>query len=147
MFPLDQDDPPPPSPMGVQELEEVHEHMLLDEDFDDEEHDMSDINQDNLRQEFITEPAILTELRSWAIDTHTPLTHVSSLLTILNKHYGKPFPKDARTLLRTPRAPIVPIEMEPGQYYHYGREWTEILCSGRAASVSQDCFRYKFQYI
>jgi len=42
-----------------------------------------------------------------------------ALLAILRKYTSHPFPKDPRTLLKTPRHTAI-VEMGPGQYCHFG---------------------------
>lgn len=53
---------------------------------------------------------------------HTvPHTFIKELLAILNKHTNTKFPKDPRTLLKTPRCTEI-HEMDSGKYCHYGLE-------------------------
>jgi hypothetical protein len=58
------------------------------------------------------------ELKEWAITTNTPISHISSLLSVLRKHFpDSKLPKDGRTLLSTPTyAEIVP---KAGGNMHY----------------------------
>lgn len=60
------------------------------------------------------------ELRDWAVDNQVNHSAVNALLKILKNHIPEnALPKDARTLLQTPRN--VQIEsIENGQYWHYG---------------------------
>ncbi|XP_064479648.1 uncharacterized protein LOC135392939 [Ornithodoros turicata] len=64
---------------------------------------------------------IQTGLRSWAIRNSIALSSVTSLLKVLRMHpYYEDLPKDARTLMRTPRNPGQQISrMAPGEYCHF----------------------------
>lgn len=64
---------------------------------------------------------ISKELAIWAVkfgETHMSLT---ALLNILRR-YGHELPKQARTLLHTPRVPIKPRSCPPGESFYYGIE-------------------------
>uniref|UniRef100_A0A8D8X8P8 Transposase domain-containing protein n=1 Tax=Cacopsylla melanoneura TaxID=428564 RepID=A0A8D8X8P8_9HEMI len=64
------------------------------------------------------ESSLKNKLKSWAQECHIPLIHLSKLLNIL-KPYHNDLPRDARTLLHTPRSTNVE-EMGSGQYVHFG---------------------------
>lgn len=105
--------------------DDVPMRQVREEDFEDAECDDDDLDEllsgsDILPEE--REAPILNDLRKWALSSRIARVHVNSLLKVLNKHYGSTFPKDSRTLLRTPRKPTIPIPMGPGEYFHYGLE-------------------------
>lgn len=56
---------------------------------------------------------------SWAIIFNICHVALLALLAILRKYTSHPFPKDPRTLLKTPRHTAI-VEMGPGQYCHFG---------------------------
>ncbi|KYN29915.1 hypothetical protein ALC57_00627, partial [Trachymyrmex cornetzi] len=57
------------------------------------------------------------DLGIWSIECNVPQTTLSKLLVILQKHTDYPFPKDARSLLKTPRnTKLNPREIE---YHHF----------------------------
>lgn len=58
-------------------------------------------------------------LRSWALENNVAHTAINQLLDIMKKLDIKNLPKDARTLLSTPKANII-IEMGNGQYWYHG---------------------------
>lgn len=64
------------------------------------------------------------DLKIWATECNIPLSHISKLLKILNKHKLY-LPLDARTLLGTPKE-IKTSVVEPGEYCHLGIQ-NEIL--------------------
>ncbi|XP_058789660.1 uncharacterized protein LOC131663322 isoform X2 [Phymastichus coffea] len=78
-------------------------------DFDVMMHDSIADNDTKFHQEIIC----------WARDYKIKHGHLKPLLAILNKYTGTKFPKDPRTLLKTPRSTDV-IEMDSGQYCHLG---------------------------
>lgn len=65
---------------------------------------------------------ISTNLAKWAISSKIPHVHINSLLNILKKHecFETILPKDARTLLGTPKDLINIKIVRPGKYYHVG---------------------------
>ena len=81
-------------------------------EFDDQSN--NDVESD-ANSEFIN------SIRKWSIDNvHTiPHSAINQLICILREHTKVPFPKNARTLLKTPRTTHV-IDMGSGQYCHYG---------------------------
>jgi len=80
-----------------------------------ENDDLSNFSEDQYRQEFIS------EISMWAVEfvSTIPLAAVTALLKILCKYTEAPFPKDARTLLQTPRTTIIST-MDNGQYCYLG---------------------------
>lgn len=98
-------------------LREVDEEEL--EDIELFEDDIDDIIEGKLKED------VLIDLRKWVLETSTPARHVTKLLKVLNKHFGDKFPKDSRSLMKTPRASTVPQVMGDGEYFHYGiaRGW------------------------
>lgn len=81
-----------------------------------DEDDLDELLSDTLFEDH--ESPFLKDLRKWALSSRIARVHVNSLLKLLNKHYGSIFPKDSRTLLKTPRKPTIAIPMAPGEYYH-----------------------------
>ncbi|XP_077280128.1 uncharacterized protein LOC143907321 [Temnothorax americanus] len=59
------------------------------------------------------------ENQYWAKQFKIPHNAINSLLSILNKNTNTQFPKDSRTLLKTPKSTNV-INMDNGQYCHIG---------------------------
>lgn len=67
-------------------------------------------------------PAVLSsELRNWAITNSIRHSALGSLLSTLQPFVEERLPKDARTLLRTPKA-IHTVPMGDGNYWYYGLE-------------------------
>lgn len=66
---------------------------------------------------------LMTAIRKMCIKYIPIITHqfIDELLIILRKETGAPFPKTARTFLKTPKE-IVTRQMGPGEYCHYGLE-------------------------
>lgn len=99
----------------------------------DDQDTFSDISANEEEEQEADTPAAaeedpkLKDLQQWVMDNNIPQLHVTKLLKILKKHHGEPYPADARTLLKTPRTKIIPIQMLPGEYYHFGVE-EGILC-------------------
>lgn len=57
----------------------------------------------------------------WVIESNTPRFHVTHLLKVLVDDFGLDFlPRDARTLLKTPRTVVTLKVIAPGHYYHFG---------------------------
>lgn len=77
------------------------------------ENDCSSENDKNVQ--------FVDSIRKWSINyVHTiPHNAINDVLQILIEHTDAPFPKDARTLLKTPRSTEV-HNMSNGQYCHYG---------------------------
>ena len=72
--------------------------------------------------EITNESSLRQELAIWATNNNCTRTCVTQLLTILLKHgHGHELPKDARTLLQTPRK-VVTTEKCNGEYYNSGLE-------------------------
>lgn len=61
------------------------------------------------------------EIKQWAMDYKICLNALTSLLQILNKRTNITFPKDGRTLMKTPKT-INIICMDEGFYCHFGVE-------------------------
>lgn len=64
------------------------------------------------------ESELYDDLRLWAIECNLPVSHLTKLLKILNKHNHN-LPLDGRTLLKTPRF-IETSNINPGAYAHLG---------------------------
>uniref|UniRef100_A0ABD2VT09 Uncharacterized protein n=1 Tax=Trichogramma kaykai TaxID=54128 RepID=A0ABD2VT09_9HYME len=63
-----------------------------------------------------------SSVHDWAIDFSIPHVALKSLLTILNEYTNVPFPKDPRTLLKTPKFSAPVVTMHSGSYCHLGLE-------------------------
>jgi len=61
------------------------------------------------------------EIKQWAADNKICLNALTSLLRILNKRSNVTFPKDGRTLMKTPRTANT-TSMDKGFYCHFGVE-------------------------
>lgn len=59
------------------------------------------------------------DIRRWAISFNIPQNALSSLLSILAKRTKTKFPKQARTLMGTPKSTNL-VNMGSGEYYHFG---------------------------
>lgn len=62
---------------------------------------------------------LFTDLANWAKTSRVHLVHLTSLLKLLEKHGLKDIPKDARTLLRTPRRTEI-VPMGDGRFWYDG---------------------------
>ena len=95
---------------------------------------MSSETDDNDFEE--SSDSIIDELIRWAIETDIPRTHLNQLLKILGKHSCfAMFPKDSRTLLKTPRETIT-RSVSPGIYCHFGvKKGLERILTNRATSM------------
>ena len=75
------------------------------------------------------EHSLRQELEIWATNNNCTRTRITQLLTILLKHgHGDELPKDARTLLQTPRK-VVTTEKCNGEYYYFGLEKGIVQCT------------------
>ncbi|CAN8018930.1 unnamed protein product, partial [Ixodes persulcatus] len=63
-------------------------------------------------------PSLGTKFAHWAINTNTPASHLTQLLTLLHPHH-KDLPVDASTLLNTLRTTEV-AQMGSGLYHFFG---------------------------
>ena len=91
---------------GLEEIQNI-DYCMQDEDFDI---DSPDEEYDNIK--------LRDNLRAWAVETNTPISHLSSLLAVLNKHLpDADLPKDGRTLLSTPKS--IEVEKKAGGSMHY----------------------------
>lgn len=66
-------------------------------------------------------------------------THVQSnnILSVLRTHTCfSSLPKDVRTLLKTPRTPVVVSEVDPGKYIHFSLEAEIVKTLSRLPSLS-----------
>ena len=61
---------------------------------------------------------IKDKLKEWVINSKVPLVHVNTLLQMLRPHFPT-LPKDARTLLATPKHQDLQT-LAGGQYHHFG---------------------------
>lgn len=88
------------------------------ETIDDSESD----NDVNNFERFTDPETLYNELRIWAIDHQIKHTAINSLLSVLkNNIYNNNLPKDARTLVQTPRITHISSDYRlGGQYWHYG---------------------------
>lgn len=92
-----------------------------DQDSDEEEDEYLDALTSLDQKDSMT--VFMNEIRALCIKyIHTvPHVFINELLEKLKIQTGYPFPKDARTFLKTPRQSIV-RPMDQGQYCHYGIE-------------------------
>ena len=77
-------------------------------------------------------------LVNWAVTRDIELVDINSLLSILSEfHPEDNLPKDARTLLKTPRKTVV-FEMRPGEYAHFSLKFSllEYLDNQKPAVVN-----------
>ena len=89
----------------------------------DSEHDVVDSSQsdeDHFETDDIETGTLAGDLAQWATSNNQTLTAVNGLLTVLRKH-GHRLPKDARTLLQTPKDVECQFKCN-GQYAYYGLE-------------------------
>lgn len=89
---------------------------IIPEDSDEESvlGDYDERDQMNLRE-------FHNDLKDWAISYQIKRAAVNSLLNILKTHIPQnELPKDARTLIETPRATEIYRSDDNGQYWHYG---------------------------
>lgn len=93
----------------------IHENESTLDNGGLENDDVTDLDKVEHGQNFIN------EIATWAVEfiSTIPLAAITALLKILRKYTGVPFPKDARTLLQTPRTTIIST-MDSGQYCHLG---------------------------
>jgi hypothetical protein len=113
----------------------------------DSESERSDDDHDD---EHICE-SLTDELRSltsligeWAVEYSVPLTAVGSLLKLL-KPYHPELPKDARTLLTTPRSNAICSLSCGGQYVHLGiANWIEDLARSGCLETNQTVLCLQF---
>lgn len=94
----------------------------------------SNINNNNINyfpnnDNSVNNPSLKQKLQKWISDFHVSHNCINSLLSILRSE-GLNLPKDARTLLKTPKAcDHSIINIHPGSYIHLGVEFmlTKIL--------------------
>ncbi|XP_071639678.1 uncharacterized protein [Temnothorax longispinosus] len=103
-------------------IEDINDMSFVDENEsttsdggNSENDDFNNFYEDQRQHEFVSEIAM------WAVEfvSTIPLAAITTLLKILRKYTEAPFPKDARTLLKTPRTTNI-SRMESGQYCHLG---------------------------
>lgn len=96
-----------------------------DREFSDDENSDGEFSDDNENDDFsvqITEDTLEMKLWKWAIHYNITLRALSELLNFLPPHlhlYNSTLPKDARTLLRTPKSVIIE-NVPPGKIWHSG---------------------------
>lgn len=73
----------------------------------------------NCLVEISKEETRISRLRKWALQYSINHTALNALLVLLKETQDEKLPKDARSLLHTPRSTYVK-EMEPGFYFHFG---------------------------
>ncbi|KAL7388997.1 hypothetical protein ABVT39_024663 [Epinephelus coioides] len=115
----------------------AHEEAARHVDYGYREHpDSSDSEPELVEVELATEdkqPNLRKDLASWATSTKQAHNSVNELLNILRKH-GRNLPKDARTLLQTPRH-VESMENCSGQYIYLGLE-SSIVASAQVERPS-----------
>ncbi|KAL2096819.1 hypothetical protein ACEWY4_007310 [Coilia grayii] len=94
--------------MSATSGEEDFDDMVCSCSSDEENNDTAVGPIDNLQN----------DLRAWAVTTNTPISHLSSLLSVLRKHFPHShLPKDGRTLLSTPTG--TEVQLKAGGQMHY----------------------------
>lgn len=91
---------------------EQNEQVIESEDESDESDYVPESDPQGLRN----------DLRNWAITNQIKHTAINSLLNILKSHISNNnLPKDARTLVQTPRTTDISSDIRHGgRYWHYG---------------------------
>ncbi|XP_076298858.1 uncharacterized protein LOC143217965 [Lasioglossum baleicum] len=73
----------------------------------------------------LSEPSFRERLATCFVDSNLTHAQVNNVLDVMRTHPSfSDFPKDARTMLRTPRTPVPTFVVEPGKYVHFGVETT-----------------------
>jgi hypothetical protein len=89
--------------------------FVYDDDDDDNDDDYFDLNL-----HFDDQRPLATKLAEWAVGNSISLLALSALLSILQP-YHEQLPRDARTLLKTPKTyEIRNLTNNEGQYHHFG---------------------------
>lgn len=66
----------------------------------------------------------ISNLAKWAVKYQVKCNAINALLEIQRKEPGyESLPKDSRTLLKTHRSTVI-RKFDPGEYYHFGLEYT-----------------------
>lgn len=95
---------------GQEDVDMTDDYCSLDETEGEGDSD-SDID-------FIDDSNLRDDLKVWAVTTNTPISHLSSLLSVLLKHFPNVnLPKDGRTLLSTPT--YTQVQSKAGGSMHY----------------------------
>ena len=84
---------------------DLQDHDISDDDYD------TDISDDS-------HPYLLQLLQKRAITSNIPLVHINAILIIL-RHFFPNLPKDARTLVDTPKEYKI-MDVPGGHYHHFG---------------------------
>ena len=88
----------------------------------------------------IAEPSLSEDIASWAVKHQITRSALTELLSALHKHGHEDIPKDARTLLRTPRN-VPSVEKCGGQFSYFGIECgiAQILQDNPSFAENTDC--------
>lgn len=116
------------------DIDKFFEKLILCNDEEEEEDDDDAEGREEVSEELdiVTkkdkDEAFVEEIHELCADfQHTvPHTFVNGLLSVLRKNTSAPFPKDARTLMKTPRNTKI-YDMPPGKYCHFGLK-NAIVC-------------------
>lgn len=106
------------------EEEEEHEQEAQEE-LEEQEEDVADIREDDMDLDDVDgnigqEETLADKIAYWALLFGISHVALAALLLILRFFFpAAQLPKDARTLLGTPRKTII-RSVEPGNYFHYG---------------------------
>ncbi|XP_038062953.1 uncharacterized protein LOC119733615 [Patiria miniata] len=93
---------------------------ILESDFNSNLEDDDSSGGSDIELDTNDKPDLDDKLRKWATENKLTRACVNELLAIL-RHEGHELPKDARTLLKTPRS-VVDSEKCGGEYAYYGLE-------------------------
>jgi hypothetical protein len=125
-----------------------HSRNLPSSDSDDTDYEyldkvLSDLETDSNTSEVDSEEEeesqpFSAELASWATESHCTRANLNKLLVILRKQ-GLPLPKDARTLLQTPRT-VEALEKCGGQYVYFAVETGILKIISRHPKFRENCY-------
>ncbi|KER25019.1 hypothetical protein T265_07416 [Opisthorchis viverrini] len=101
----------PPNSMNARDFHRA------DQEIDSLAHNEQQNEADN-EEENLFQPSLADIFRDWMISTNVPFSTVNRLLVSL-QHKLPELPRDARTLMRTPRS-CPTREVPPGEYIHLG---------------------------
>lgn len=102
------------SSVGIQFVDAADD-MGVDDDDDNNDTAISDEDEGEM-------PSLFSELAQWAIQHSIRQSALNGLLTILKPFVTDALPKDARTLLKTPKAIVTSPMGVDGAYWHFGLE-------------------------
>lgn len=105
--------------INSQRSENINEHAVWENELND--NSFPEINLE-INNELLRD-SLITELKDWSIDNAVKHHALNSLLKIFHKHFPEiNLPKDARTVMKTPKTVYNISTDENGDYWHYGLE-------------------------